>query len=127
MLSDRPEGGCVAPAVEVTVDGTARCKLEITGRPEGDISSLGLDVVAGAGVEWLLTHHLGIKVEGRYTLTYLFKGTKDLDALFISDQINYNVVTAKGTEPRAVKFGDTFPVRQVQHGIAASAGVVYYW
>jgi hypothetical protein len=122
LLADQGEGSaCAAPYAATTVDGKARCKLEIDGKPEEDISSLGLDVVAGAGFEWLLTHHFGLKVEARYALTYLF--SSKLDALFVSDPVPYT----SGADSRAVVYGDTFPVRQVQHGVAVSGGAIFYW
>ncbi|MBI5528298.1 MAG: hypothetical protein HY897_18350 [Deltaproteobacteria bacterium] len=59
-------------------------------------------------------------------MTYLFKSQEDLYKTFLTDPIAYSV--PGGTpENREDQFGDAFPVRQVQHGISASAGVVKSW
>ena len=82
-------------------------------------SLLGLDVMAAAGVEWLLTQHIGLKVEGRYRFTYTFGSEDDLQV-----PVEGQLTQADGSSLQtATKFG----LLQTRHGLSFSAGLIAFW
>jgi len=128
QYNPQPQQGCPPPYVSQG----GICGYNVTAIPKNIsssgvetskayIPSFGFDFVAGAGVEWLLSQNLGFKLEVRYTLTYLFKSGSDLDATFYSDGQKWD------NTPTYFRYGDAFPIKQIQHDIAASAGLIVYW
>jgi opacity protein-like surface antigen len=121
---------CSPPFSPYTPPGQQYPFCEIRGqqmKPEGDLDTLGLDATAAAGVEWLLTHHIGIKAEVRYHLTYALKDAADLRLKYEGQSQPYEVTTQTGTETRVDKYYEVFAVQQVHHGVVFSAGMIAYW
>ncbi|NOZ85495.1 MAG: hypothetical protein GXP49_04375 [Deltaproteobacteria bacterium] len=99
------------------------CELRVKSPPSGSdsIQYFGLEVVAGGGIEWLLTHHIGLKIDARYTLGYAFESKDSLNIIFKSNKIKYQ------TQDKSIQFLDTYPVRKLSHNVAISTGLVVYW
>jgi opacity protein-like surface antigen len=120
LLYDQPSGVCDPPFA--TAEG--HCQLNFPVQPAGDVSTFALDFTAAAGLEWLLTHHLGIRVEARYVLAWAFKGEGDLLAQFsAAEPFEYDPGTGEVQE----RFGDAFAVRRLHQGLAFTTGLIVYW
>ncbi|MBW2704599.1 MAG: hypothetical protein JRF33_27595, partial [Deltaproteobacteria bacterium] len=114
-------GPCLPPFEEPgTGDSEYACLIEsVPLQSTTDPSLLGLDVVAAAGVEWLLTQHIGLKVEGRYRFTYTFGSEDDLQI-----PIEGQLTQADGSSLQtATKYG----LLQTRHGLSFSAGLIAFW
>ena len=121
---------CSPPFSPYTPPGQQYPFCEIRGqamKPEGDLDTLGLDATAAAGVEWLLTHHIGIKAEVRYHMTYAIKDTADLRLKYEGESQPYEVTTPTGPETRVDKYYELFAVQRIHHGVVFSAGMIAYW
>ncbi len=105
------------------------CVLKLNLKPEEDKSFFALDFLTGAGFDYLLTEHIGLSVEARYTLQHSFdsgrdsSGQSDLDVnytnnsnpLFYNDDANANL------------YGDSIPIPETFHGIMVTIGLLAYF
>jgi hypothetical protein len=120
------DGTCPPPFQPYTPPGETNPFCEIRNQkmsPEGDLDVLGMDAIAAAGFEWLLTHHIGVKAEVRYHLTYAFKDTTDLRVTYEGESQPYQV----GTETRVDRYYELYAIGRVHHGLVFSAGMIAYW
>lgn len=121
LLRERAsDGSCAAPFGEAEGDA---CEFALQAQPNADVSTWTLDLIAAAGLEWLLSHHLGLRVEARWGLAWTWEDEQDLHALFVADPVQYEEAGAR----RADVYGDTFPTRALHQGLVFSAGAVAYW
>jgi len=120
------DGTCPPPFQPYTPPGQTSPFCEIRDQkmsPEGEVDLLGMDVMAAAGFEWLLTHHIGVKAEVRYHLTYAFKDTADLRVAYEGESLPYQV----GADTRVDRYYELYAIQRVHHGLVFSAGMIAYW
>ncbi len=104
------------------------CSLEVWAKPNDDISFLGVDLTTSAGVEWLLSHHIGLKIEATYNFTFALKSEDQLTTQFTSEPIKYESINKDGQAINQKDvYVDLFPVRKLHHGLGFYTGVVAYW
>ncbi len=82
-------------------------------------SLIALDLDMAAGIDWLLTHHIGLRIEARYRFSYVPKSSEDLQIEFEGE----SDPDLDGTVSTVTKFG----LQAVRHGLSFSAGMVVYW
>jgi len=126
---------------EYVRNDAGNCVRDLTLTPENDtIDYINLNVPIGAGVDYLLTHNIGISFEARYLLTYILnKSGDDINPLFsYTDTYNTPAGTpvfenpyvpgATGTSTEYTeKVGDAHPIRRTHHGISVMVGAFYYF
>ncbi len=103
---------------------------------EGTISYMAMDVVAGAGLDLLLSQHVGLSFEVRYLFSYGFSEEEQVFSN-TSDPLSYRprrFDTSSGTavvvqdgQPVTAEIKDIAPVRQINHSLAANIGVLFYF
>jgi hypothetical protein len=86
---------------------------------ESAVDYFGLDFIAGVGAEYLITQNVGVKFDVRYSLTYLLNYGDGMTQ-FVGQKV-------KDDQTQVNTYADMFPVRQIQHNIEASVGVIVYW
>lgn len=119
LWREAPETGCEDPYTPHQSGELDLCILrDARLEPEGTISEFGFEATAAAGVEFLLTHHLGLKAEVRYQFLHLFKSDADLRVRYAGE-----VDTDAGRDELFKLIG----VRAMYHNLAFSAGLVAYW
>lgn len=127
VLRELPESGtCPPPFQPYTPPNEPNPFCEIRDQkmsPEGDVDVVGMDAIAAVGFEWLLTHHIGIKAEVRYHLTYALKDAKDLRVAYEGESEPFLV----GTDTRIDRYYELYAIQQVHHGLVFSAGMIAYW
>lgn len=119
VFREQQSGSCAEPFQPETSGKLDVCILDdLAMKPDSGISELGMELVAGAGAEYLLTHFLGIKAQLTYELTYLFKSDSDLRVPFRGE-----VNTSSGHQ----ELGKLLAAKNIYHHLAFTAGLVVYW
>jgi hypothetical protein len=75
----------------------------------------------------LLSQNLGLKVEARYRMSYLFKGDSDLRHSYEGRTDTYDLTTQQGTIQAYDAFEEVSEVQRLNLGLEFSAGVIGYW
>jgi hypothetical protein len=117
---------CADPFTLFTPPGGGEPYCEIRDQsitPDGDMDTLGLDAIAAAGFEFLITHHIGVKIEVRYHFTYAVKDPQDLRVVFKGESQPYQL----GTDTVKDVYHEIYSVQREHHGLAFSAGMIGYW
>lgn len=86
--------------------------------PQRAISEFGIEATAALGMEWLLTHHLGLKAEIRYVFTHLLKSDADL-RLEMTGELS--------TEQGRAEANKLMGIKSLHHRMVISAGLIAYW
>ncbi len=86
--------------------------------PQRAISEFGIEATAALGMEWLLTHHLGLKAELRYVFTHLLKSDADLRLKMTGELSN---------EQGRAEANKLIGLKNLHHRMVISAGLVVYW
>ena len=126
LRETQSDGTCAPPFQPYTPPGETNPFCEIRDQeiaPEGDMDLLGMDAVAAAGFEWLITHHIGVKAEVRYHLTFAFKDTADLRITYEGESQPYTV----GADTRIDRYYELYAIQRIHHGLVFSAGMIAYW
>ncbi len=101
---------------------------KLTLKPEdGTLSYMALDAVAGAGLDLLLSQHVGLSFEVRYLFSY---GLSKKEQKFsnASDRLKYEPTRySTSSAPVKAEIFDIAPVRQINHSLAANIGVLFYF
>ncbi|MBW2704381.1 MAG: hypothetical protein JRF33_26485, partial [Deltaproteobacteria bacterium] len=82
-------------------------------------SLVSLDLEMATGVEWLLSHHIGLRVEARYRFSYIPASDEDLEIEFEG----HGDPEIEGTINTMTVYG----LQKLRHGLSFSAGLVLYW
>ncbi len=113
---------CRPPLASSTLEANRDIKLCILDdmplSPQRDISEFGIEATAALGMEWLLSHHLGLKAEIRYVFTHLLKPDADLRL-----QMTGELPTEQGRAEANKLLG----LKNLHHRVAFSVGLIAYW
>lgn len=128
---DNGEGACHldATAQGYTFDPeTGNNSLSLNLKPEKtNVDFWGLDVLAAAGFDFLITEHLGFSLEMRYLMVYSFKSERDMDPIFKATGIQTPSSYDPVNDTSERNYGDTTPIRRLHHGIMANIGMTIYF
>lgn len=103
-------------------------KMDNQLKPDSNtVDFFGLDVIAGAGFDYLFHENLGFSVEMKYIMVYAFKSEDDLGVNFIDGPFSYNTKQDGTGDKGLTMIGDTHPIRQIHHGLMLNIGLTMYF